>query len=98
MGTTGQLDDVAVEDVRRFEADFLDHLRRTKAELLGAIRESGTFADETEQALAAEIDSFKHRQFEGSGTEFMPVGDEAEEDAAARARESEQEKIVKQRR
>ena len=27
LGTTGQLDDVAVEDVRLFEQDFLDHLR-----------------------------------------------------------------------
>ncbi len=98
MGTTGKLDDVAVEDVRRFEADFLDHLRRTKGELLAAIRETGTFAEETEQALAAEIDTFKHREFEGSGAEVVPVGDEAEDDAAAKARESEQEKIVKQKR
>ena len=98
MGTTGKLDDVAVEDVRRFEADFLDHLRRTKGELLAAIRETGTFAEETEQALAAEIDTFKHREFEGSGADVVPVGDEAEDDAAAKARESEQEKIVKQKR
>src|SRR5207248_9047760 len=27
-GTTGQLDDVPVEDIRRFEAEFLDFLRR----------------------------------------------------------------------
>ena len=27
-GTTGQLDDVPVEDVRRFETEFLDYLRR----------------------------------------------------------------------
>ena len=30
LGTTGKLDDVAVEDIRRFEADFLDHLRRSQ--------------------------------------------------------------------
>src|SRR3954452_1755436 len=40
-GTNGRMDDVAVEAVRRFEADFLDHLRRSKNELLAAIRETG---------------------------------------------------------
>ena len=29
-GTTGALDDIPVEDIRRFEADFLDHLGRDK--------------------------------------------------------------------
>ena len=33
-GTTGQLDDVAVEDVRRFESEFLDYLRRERSGLL----------------------------------------------------------------
>ncbi len=28
-GTTGQLDDVPIEDVRRFETEFLDYLRRS---------------------------------------------------------------------
>src|SRR4051794_2397360 len=55
MGTTGKLDDVAVEDVRRFEAEFLDHLRRTKGDLLAAIRETGKFEEETEQALKTEV-------------------------------------------
>ena len=41
-GTTGQLDSVPVEDVQRFETEFLDHLRRTKSDLLGAIRETGS--------------------------------------------------------
>ena len=39
-GTTGQLDDIAVEDVRRFESEFLDYLRRERSGLLEAIRES----------------------------------------------------------
>ena len=29
LGTTGQLDDVAVDDVRKFERELLDHLRRS---------------------------------------------------------------------
>ena len=30
-GTTGQLDDVPVEDIRRFEKEFLEYLRRSQA-------------------------------------------------------------------
>ncbi|HKX67309.1 MAG TPA: F0F1 ATP synthase subunit alpha, partial [Intrasporangium sp.] len=98
LGTTGKLDDVAVEDVRRFEADFLDHLRRTKGELLAAIRETSTFAEETEQALETEVGTFKTKLFEARGADGVQAGSEAEEDAAARAQESEQEQIVRQKR
>ncbi|MGL5908389.1 MAG: F0F1 ATP synthase subunit alpha, partial [Phycicoccus sp.] len=98
LGTTGKLDDVAVEDVRRFESEFLDHLRRTKAELLAGIRESGKFEEETEQALESEVSTFKAKLFEGSGAETVPVNDAAEDDAAARAQQAEQEQIVRQKR
>ena len=30
LGTSGQLDDVPVDDIRRFESEFLDHLRRNE--------------------------------------------------------------------
>jgi F-type H+/Na+-transporting ATPase subunit alpha len=98
LGTTGKLDDVAVEDVRRFEADFLDHLRRSKNELLAAIRETGKFEEETEQALEAEVVTFKHKLFQGTGADGIQAGREDEDDAAERALESEQEQIVKQKR
>ena len=89
---------MAVEDVRRFEADFLDHLRRNKNELLAAIRETGKFEEETEQALEGEVTTFKHRGFQGAGADGIQAGDEAEDDAAAKALESEQEQIVKRKR
>jgi F-type H+-transporting ATPase subunit alpha len=98
MGTTGKLDSIAVDDVRRFEADFLDHLRRSRVELLDAIRETGKFEEETEQALDSEIENFKAKLFQASGADGVQAGNEAEDEAAARAQESEQEKIVKQRR
>src|SRR5271169_4291266 len=40
-GTSGFLDDVPVGDVRRFESDFLDELRRNKPGILATIRETG---------------------------------------------------------
>ena len=98
MGTTGKLDSIAVDDVRRFEADFLDHLRRSRVELLDAIRETGKFEEETEQALDSEIANFKAKLFQASGADGIQAGNEAEDEAGARALASEQEKIVKQKR
>ncbi|GMA88622.1 hypothetical protein GCM10025868_38720 [Angustibacter aerolatus] len=41
-----RLDDIAVEDVRKFERDLLDHLRRN-SDVLTTIRETGKFEDST---------------------------------------------------
>src|SRR6201990_1864000 len=65
-GTTGQLDDVPVEDIRRFEDEFLGHLRRTHGGLLAAIRETKDLTDENIQTLTDAIGAFK-RTFEVSG-------------------------------
>src|SRR5437763_2246365 len=39
-GTTGQLDDVPVGDVRRFETQFLQYVRHSRKELIGGIAET----------------------------------------------------------
>jgi F-type H+-transporting ATPase subunit alpha len=58
-GTTGQLDDVPPGDVRRFEQEFLDHLRRHRSELLSTIAETNDLDDDTVNALTEEITRFK---------------------------------------
>jgi F-type H+/Na+-transporting ATPase subunit alpha len=58
-GTTGQLDDIPVSDIRRFEQEFLDHLRRHRSELLTTIGETGDLDDDTVAALTEEITKFK---------------------------------------
>jgi F-type H+/Na+-transporting ATPase subunit alpha len=58
-GTTGQLDDVPVSDIRRFEQDFLEHLRRHKSEILASIAETNDVDDDTTRLLEEEITSFK---------------------------------------
>ena len=58
-GTTGQLDSIKVEDVRTFETDFLDYLRRDKKGLLDGIRETGKFDDDTRQGLEEAVKAFK---------------------------------------
>src|SRR5512142_2382287 len=50
-GTTGQLDDVPVEDIRRFEAEFLDYLRRSNEGLLTSIRETKVLTDDNVSTL-----------------------------------------------
>jgi F-type H+/Na+-transporting ATPase subunit alpha len=94
-GTTGKLDAVPTNDVRRFEAEFLDYLRREHKSLLDGIRESGKFDDDTEQALTKAYDKFTE-QFETSEGGSIKPGHEEHE--AMPDEDVEQEQIVKQKR
>jgi F-type H+/Na+-transporting ATPase subunit alpha len=58
LGTEGKVDDVPVEDVRRFEGEFLDALRRQHRETLDAIA-GGTWDDDVIGQLNGALDSFK---------------------------------------
>jgi F-type H+/Na+-transporting ATPase subunit alpha len=90
-GTTGELDDVPVEDIRRFEREFLDYLHRERAGLLQAIAETKDLADDTVTALKDAVGAFK-KQFETSSGELLikdePVGTLEESEVG-------QEKIVR---
>ena len=95
LGTTGQLDDIAVEDVRLFEQDFLTKLRSGDS-VLGTIRETGQFADDTEAALQSELDAFKRGYVKDSDTSVHHAGHE--ENEAIPDEDVHQEQIVKQKR
>ncbi|KAB2345956.1 F0F1 ATP synthase subunit alpha [Actinomadura rudentiformis] len=69
-GTTGQLDDVPVEDIRRFETDFLDYMERNESGLLTSIRETGQLDDDGLTALKDAMAEFK-KGFETSGGDFL---------------------------
>jgi F-type H+-transporting ATPase subunit alpha len=58
-GANGYLDDVPVEDVRRFEAELLEFLRTRKPEVGKAIVEGGALSDDVEQQLKAAIEDFR---------------------------------------
>ncbi|GAA4100560.1 MULTISPECIES: F0F1 ATP synthase subunit alpha [Actinomadura] len=58
-GTSGELDDVPVEDVRRFEAEFLEYVAREHGGLLTGIRETGELSDDALTALKDAITEFK---------------------------------------
>jgi len=64
LGTQGHLDSVPVGDVRRFETEFLDHLRG-QAGVLAEIRDTKELSDELSERLVTAINEFK-RQFNAS--------------------------------
>jgi F-type H+-transporting ATPase subunit alpha len=92
-GTTGQLDDVPVEDVRRFEGEFLDYLHRSYDGLLTAIRETKDLTDDNITTLKDAMDQFR-RTFEVTGGKLL-VSDDDEPVAPLRAGEVEQESVAK---
>jgi F-type H+/Na+-transporting ATPase subunit alpha len=59
LGTEGHLDSVPVEDVGRFEVEFLDHVRASEGDILKQIRESAKLGDELSDKLVEVINQFK---------------------------------------
>jgi F-type H+-transporting ATPase subunit alpha len=94
-GTKGKLDPVPIDDVRRFETEFLEYLKREHGGVMETIRESREFSDETEESLDQAYTSFTE-QFETSEGGSIQVG--REEYEALEDEDVEQEQIVKQKR
>ncbi|QQS01234.1 MAG: F0F1 ATP synthase subunit alpha [Austwickia sp.] len=95
-GTTGHLDGVEVEDVKRFESEFLDFLRRERGGVLQAIRETKKLDDDAKQGLDDAMAAFKQQFSPGKGGSLVgeaqdePVDNLQDEDV-------DQERIVRQR-
>jgi F-type H+/Na+-transporting ATPase subunit alpha len=77
-GSNGYLDDVPLEDVSRFESDFLDYLRRQRPGILQTIKESKDLAEDTVTALKDAIEDFR-RGFETSTGDLLAGEDEQAE-------------------
>ncbi|MCU1413276.1 MAG: synthase subunit alpha, partial [Microbacteriaceae bacterium] len=94
-GTNGKLDEVAIEDVLRFERELLDYLGRN-TEVLKTLRETNVLDDDTTAKLDAAVDKFKLEFQTGEGKPLISAG--TEEFDATVPEDINQEKIVKQRR
>lgn len=57
--TRGHVDSIPVEDVRRFELDFLAYVSANRPEILTSIRDTKDLTADTEKALVEAIGSFK---------------------------------------
>jgi F-type H+-transporting ATPase subunit alpha len=79
-GTTGKLDDVPVEDIRRFDAEFLDFIGRDRPGLLAEIATTSDLSDENVAGLTAALEEFKTEFRLSDGT---ILGTEAEVPALA---------------
>ncbi len=98
-GTQGHLDSVPTEDIRRFEREFLDYLRREQSEMLDGIRETGKLGDDTSNTLESAMKDFK-KQFSASEDGGVRPGSDEDEDNVEAMDEDdvEQEQITTQKR
>ncbi len=90
LGTRGHLDTVPVEDVRRFEQEFLEHVRLSEQDILTGIRDSEQLGEDVEKRMVDAVNEFK-RSFTASDGSSV-VGDEDRADAME-ADEVEQETV-----
>ncbi len=72
LGTRGHLDSVPVADVSRFETEFLEHLKASRAAILADIRQTDKLSDETEAALIEAVADFKKGFATSDGTSVIP--------------------------
>jgi F-type H+/Na+-transporting ATPase subunit alpha len=86
-GSNGFLDDVPVEDISRFETDFLDYLRRSHEGILQTIRESLALTEDTVTALKDAIEEFR-KGFETSSGELLRGEDEESEPLESEGQET----------
>jgi len=85
-GTTGQLDDIPVGDVRRFEGELLDWTKRNRNDVFTAIESTGQLTDEQVETLQSSVNEFKvlFKQGDTGGG----VGNEAQAEPLAEGSES----------
>jgi F-type H+/Na+-transporting ATPase subunit alpha len=93
LGTKGHLDSVPVEDVRRFETEFLDHMRAAHEDILKEIRETKQLSEETEDKLTDVINQFKKGFATSDGSSAVP-----DEHVSAMAEEDVEKESVKVRK
>jgi F-type H+-transporting ATPase subunit alpha len=88
LGTTGKLDKVPVPEVRRFEAEFLDHVARNHGGVFDGIRQSKALGDDAVSGLERAVEEFYGQFQTAEGGTLRINEDEAEAmDASERGQE-----------
>jgi F-type H+-transporting ATPase subunit alpha len=88
-GTSGQLDDVPVVDIRKFEREFLDYVGHQHRGIYEAITSTGQLSEETVTSLQKALADFKKTFETKSGkpldkpADAMDAGDESQESVTA---------------
>ncbi len=76
----GLMDDVPVEDIKRFEHEMIEALRAMPSQGLKAIKETKALDDDTAAKLKEEISSFKSNLWKGEEAPDSPAALAAEEE------------------
>ncbi len=76
-GANGYLDDIPIEDARRFEEELLEFMRTRKQEVGKSIVEGGALSDEVVEQLKSAVEEFK-QGFRPSGEKPPPKEEEVE--------------------
>jgi F-type H+-transporting ATPase subunit alpha len=70
-GTTGNLDDVPVDDISRFEVEFHNYLDREQSSVLKSIRETRDLSDSDIDTLKSAINNFKKQFMKANGQPLL---------------------------
>jgi F-type H+-transporting ATPase subunit alpha len=79
LGTDGHFDSVPTEDARRFNAEFLEHVRHSKDGILAEIRDTGAWTEENAERVVEAVNEFKKGFQTTSGVPVVEVEAEAME-------------------
>ena len=58
-GVKGYLDDVELNQIKKFEQDIVDKIKKDKPEIMDAIQTTGKLDEETEKSLSQIIEIYK---------------------------------------
>ncbi|MDV6011786.1 F0F1 ATP synthase subunit alpha [Haloechinothrix sp. LS1_15] len=72
LGTNGHYDSVPTDDVRRFNREFLDHVRRKHEGILAEVRDTGEWTGENAKRLDDAVDEFKKQFTASDGSSVVP--------------------------
>ncbi len=78
LGTEGHLDSVPVEDVSRFEDEFLEHLQASHEGILADIRDTKKLSEEAQEKLVKVINDFKKGFRSTAGHHVVPADEKVE--------------------
>lgn len=78
LGTQGHLDSVPIDEVQRFEREFLAHVRRNHDHVLKEIVESKQLSDDASNTIAKAAEEFKKQFTTSEGASVSPNEPEAD--------------------
>jgi F-type H+-transporting ATPase subunit alpha len=81
-GTTGKMDDVAVEDIRRFETELLDYVGHNSPELFDTLANASKLEDDMVAQLEQLVSDFKGQFAATEGTAQSSSADSTDADRA----------------